>query len=71
MNKVEQSNALSPQDLMSLGMEQVAYVKPIEIEGVGAFAVHAADGTQIAIMKSRDSAVAAILHNDLEAISLH
>ena len=71
MNEIVRIGGLSPQDLMALGMEQIAYVKPVEVEGDAAFAVHAADGTQIAIMKSRDSAIAAIRHHELEALSVH
>jgi len=71
MNEIARVGTISPQDLMVLGLEQVAYVKPIEVEGAAAFAVHAADGTQIAVMKSREIAFATILHNDLEPVSLH
>ncbi len=62
---------LSPQDLLTLGLEQIAYIRPVEIGGDTAFAVHAADGTRIAIMKSHDLAVAAIRHHELEAMSVH
>ena len=71
MNEVVRIGALSPQDLMALGLEHIAYIRPIEIEGDAVFAVHAADGTRIAIAKSRDLAVAAIRHHELEALSVH
>jgi hypothetical protein len=71
MNEIVRIGTLSPQDLMALGLEQIAYIRPIEIEGDAVFAVHAADGTQIAILKSRDLAVAAIQHHELEAMSVH
>ena len=71
MNETVRVGALTQKDLMALGLEQIAYVKPVEIEGDAAFAVHAADGTQIAIMKSRAQAVAAIRHHDLEPLSVH
>ena len=71
MNEMVRIGSLTPQDLMALGLEQLAYIKPVEVEGDAVFAVHAADGTQIAIMKSRDSAVAAIRHHELEAMSVH
>ena len=56
---------------MALGLEQMAYVKPIEADGVSAFAVHAADGTKIAVLASRDLAFAAIRQHDLEPASVH
>ena len=71
MNETVRVGALSERDLMALGLEQIAYVKPVEVEGDAAFAVHAADGTQIAIMKNRAQAVAAIRHHDLEPLSVH
>ena len=71
MNETQRIAALSEQDLMALGLEQIAYVKAVEIEGETGFAVHAADGTRIAIMKTRDLAVAAIRHHDLEPLSVH
>ncbi len=71
MNEIVRVGAISPQDLMALGLQRIAYVKPVEVEGNAAFAVHAADGTQIAIMTSRDQAVAAIRHHELEPLSVH
>jgi hypothetical protein len=71
MNEVVRIGTLSPQDLMALGLEQIAYIRPVEIEGGAVFAVHAADGTRIAILKSRDLAVAAIHQHELEALSVH
>ena len=71
MNEIVRIDTLSPQDLMALGLEQIAYIRPIEIDGGVVFAVHAADGTRIAIAKNRDLAVAAIWHHELEAMSVH
>jgi len=71
MKEIARVGALSPQDLMALGLQRIAYVKPVEVEGNAAFAVHAADGTRIAIMPSRDQAVAAIRHHELEPLSVH
>ena len=71
MNETLRIGSLTQQDLMALGLEQIAYVKAVEIEGDAGFAVHAADGTRIAIMKSREQAVAAIRHHDLEPLSVH
>ncbi len=36
---------LSPADLGRLGVQQLAYVKPVMVNGAHAFAIHAADGT--------------------------
>ena len=62
---------LSAHELGVLGMADVAYVKPILVEGVAVFAVHAADGTQIAVIPDRAVAFAVVRQNDLEPVSVH
>lgn len=62
---------LSPQELGLLGMEHVAYVKPVLVEGILAFAVHAADGSQLAVILDRDTAQALVRRHGLEVVSVH
>jgi hypothetical protein len=62
---------MSDHDLAALGLQEVAYVKPVSVEGNTAYAVHAADGTEIAVMADRDIAFAAIRQNDLRPVSVH
>ena len=62
---------LSPHELGLLGMADVAYVKPIVADGKAAFAIHAADGTQMAVSPDRDLAFAVVRQNDLEPVSVH
>jgi hypothetical protein len=62
---------MSDHDLAALGLQEVAYVKPVFVEGGTAYAVHAADGTEIAVMADRDIAFAAIRQNDLRPVSVH
>ena len=54
-----------------LGVGEWAYIKPTTHEGAEAFAVHAADGRPLAMIESRDLAVATLRRNDLEPLSLH
>ncbi len=49
----------------------VAYVKAVTIEGVRAYAIYLADGTQLAIAPSRDVAFAAVRQHELEPVSVH
>ena len=65
-----ESGAMSAQDLRSLGLGQLAYVKPITLDGGQGFAVHAADGTRLAILATREAAVMAARQNDMEPIEL-
>jgi len=71
MDQTEPIAQISPQDLMILGLQEVAYLKPVVVEGKTAYAVHAADGREVAIMANRDVALAAIRQNELEPLSVH
>lgn len=63
--------ALAPQDLASLGIGEVAYVKHVEIDGKTAFAVHGANGQPLVVATDRDVAFALTRQNDLEPLSVH
>ena len=63
---------MSDQDFALHGIEQIAYVKPITLEdGKTAYAVHAADGQQAAVLADREVAFAAVKQNNLEPVSVH
>ncbi len=71
MDQTERISSISPQDLMVLGLQEVAYIKPVVVDGKAAYAIHSADGREVAIMASRQVAMAAIRQNDLEPLSVH
>ena len=71
MQFIEGLRQLSAQELGLLGINDVAYVKPIVDNGNAAFAVHAADGTRIAVIANRDLAFAVVRQNDMEPVSVH
>lgn len=62
---------LSPQDFAAFGVDHVAYVRPVVVEGTPAFSVHAADGTPLTVLPERAVAVATIRQNDMEPLSVH
>lgn len=62
---------ISPQALASLGVNQVAYVKQVEIERERRFAVHTADGTGVTVFPSLELAHIAIRQNEMEPVSVH
>ncbi len=62
---------LTSRDFLALGVQNVAYVKPIRIENKTAYAIHAADGTPLSVMEDMSTAVSTILHNELEPVTLH
>jgi hypothetical protein len=62
---------LSEQQLAALGVSHIAYVKPVVVDGVAGFAIHAADGTPMAVAGDRDVAVAAIMQHEMHPLSVH
>jgi hypothetical protein len=62
---------ISPQQLAMLGVQQIAYVKPVVVNGTAAYAIHAADGTPMAIAAERDAAMAAIVQHEMVPALVH
>lgn len=62
---------LSEQQLAALGVSHIAYVKPVTVNGVQGFAIHAADGTPMAVAGDRDVAMAAVLQHEMLPLSVH
>ena len=62
---------LSAEQLGALGVSHIAYVKPVVVNGQAGFAIHAADGTPMAVAGDRAVAVAAILQHEMQPLSVH
>ncbi|HTB47121.1 MAG TPA: DUF1150 family protein [Acetobacteraceae bacterium] len=62
---------LSPEQFAQLGMTHVAYVKPVIVNGASSFAIHAADGTPMALADNRDVAIAAIVQHEMMPALVH
>jgi len=62
---------LSVEQLAKLGVAQIAYVKPVMMNGTPAFAIHAADGTPMAVTGDRDVAISAILQHEMLPTLVH
>ena len=56
---------LSAAQLGQLGVSQIAYVKPVLVNGEHVFAIHAADGTPMAMAGDQDVAFAAIRQHEM------
>lgn len=63
--------ALTPAEFGRLGTGHIAYVRPTVLDGSAAFAICAADGTQMAVAADAELAAAAIRQNEMVALSLH
>jgi hypothetical protein len=62
---------LSEQQLAALGVSHIAYVKQVMVNGVQGFAIHAADGTPMAVAGNRDVAIAAVVQHEMLPLSVH
>jgi hypothetical protein len=62
---------ISTQQLAQLGMAQIAYVKPVVVNGSAAFAIHAADGTPMAVAGDLEVAMAAIVQHEMVPAQVH
>lgn len=71
MEPMEHSRIMSDRDLADLGLQSVAYVKPVVVRGIPAYSIHAADGTEIAVLGDREVAFATIREHDMEAVCVH
>lgn len=56
---------LTEGQLKSLGVSQMAYVKIVMINGEQVFAIHAADGTPMAVTDNVKTAFAAIVQHEM------
>ncbi len=71
MNQAIDVRNISPRDLAVLGMQDLAYVKSVLHEGEPAFAVHAADGTLMALTATRLAADLLVRNNEMQPVSVH
>ncbi len=72
MQNLHAQERFTVQDLAAWGVNDVAYIKTVDKDdGSSAYAIHAADGTQMATMNDRETAFAAVRQNDLEPVSVH
>ena len=69
--KSHEETVMSPNDLMVLGIQDVAYVKPMQVDGEDAYGIFSADGQELGYAEGRDIAFATVRHNDMEPVSVH
>ncbi len=62
---------LTESEFAELGVAQVAYVKPVLVEGKAAYAIHAANGTPMALAEEREVALAAIMQHEMVPALVH
>ena len=62
---------LSSQDFTSFGVDDIAYVKSVMVDGQRVHAIHAADGTPLTVVSDRDLAFATVRQHDMSPASVH
>ena len=71
MIRIEWLKSISPREFALLGMNDMAYVKRVVVNDEPCFAIHSADGTQLAVVPNEDIAYATVRQNDLEPMRVH
>jgi hypothetical protein len=62
---------LTDQQLAALGVAQIAYVRPVVVDGEAALSIHAADGTPMALTADLHVALAAVVHHEMVPTLVH
>ena len=62
---------VSREELAHFGLETLAYIKPVIINGRHVHIIHAADGTPLSMAADRDLAFVTILRHEMSPVSLH
>ncbi len=68
---IQPSRAMSTQDFVLWGMQDVAYVKRVVVNDEVGWSIHSADGNNIGFAPERSLAMATIVQNELEPLSVH
>jgi len=62
---------LSRNDWAQFGAQQIAYIRPVTVDGIAAVSIHAADGTPIGAAPNAELAIAAILQHEMAPALVH
>lgn len=62
---------MTPEAVAMIGVGNLAYIRPSEMEGREVFVVHAADGTELGTFSTRHAAFYTARQHELEPVSVH
>ena len=71
MNLEQKVKSIDSDDFAAFLSGDVAYIKPVEQDGMTGFAIHSADGQLLTIVAERETAFATVRQNGLEPLSVH
>lgn len=73
-NKIEMGRQvlrnLSVQDFLAFGLNQIAYIKQVNVMGRKAYTLNNADGSPLVVMENIETAMLTARQNDLEPVTL-
>jgi hypothetical protein len=61
---------LTQHDWLTFGLNSIAYLRPAVVNGQSIYAIHAADGSQLALVANRNVGLAAMYEHELEPVWL-
>lgn len=62
---------LSAQDFLSLGVQHIAYIKPVQINGRESYSIHAADGSALGFEQDIEEAVLLVMEHSMAPVTVH
>jgi len=63
--------SLTEAQFAELGVSQLAYIKPVTVEGRRVFAIHAANGAPMGLAEDSDTAAVAIIQHEMIPARVH
>ena len=67
----DNDDAMTTQMLATLGLNELAFLKPVVDEGKPAYGIFSANGIAIGVAPDRDTAAAATIQHDMVPVSVH
>ena len=69
--EIKSASAMTANAFAHWGLNEVAYIRQTELNGVPVYAVHAANGDPLATAPARDVAAALVRQNELTPVDAH
>ena len=70
-SRTSSASTMSAKAFARWGLNQVAYIRQTETNGVPVYSVHAANGDRLATAPARDVAAALVLQNEMTPVDTH
>lgn len=70
-HSTERVQPMTMPEFSQLGVGHLAYVRPVIVNGMPAFAIFSAAGQQLAVVPTREAAIGIVRQNEMEPVGLH